>query len=70
MNVTLVACQLIPLEKSPGVTPIVVGEVLRRNIGEAIMTVLKLDIINVNSYHQSPKHYFYLRKIEHYFDIV
>lgn len=52
MNVILVACQLIPLEKSLGVRPIGVDEVLRRIIGEAIMTVLKFDIININSYQQ------------------
>ena len=43
----LVAYRLIPLDKSPGVRPIGVGEVLRRIIGKAILTVLKSDILNV-----------------------
>ena len=54
MTVILVACQLIPLEKSLGVRPTGLDEVLRRIIGEAIMTVLKFDILNVNSYQQFP----------------
>ena len=37
----LVACRLIPLDKSSGVRPNGVGEVLRRIIGKAILTVLK-----------------------------
>ena len=43
----LVVCRLISLDKSPGVRPIGVGEVLRRIIGKAILTVLKSDILNV-----------------------
>ena len=52
MNAILVACQSIPLEKSLGVRPISVDEVLRRIVGEAIMTVLKLNILNLSSYQQ------------------
>ena len=37
----LVACQLILSDKSPGITPTGVGEVLRRIIGKAILRVLK-----------------------------
>ena len=48
----LVACQLIPLDKSPGITPIGAGEVLRRIIGKAILRVLKSDILNVTGYQQ------------------
>ena len=48
----LVACRIIPLDKSPGIRPIGVGEVLRRIIGKAILTVLKSDILNVTGYQQ------------------
>ena len=48
----LVACRLIHLDKSPDVRPIGVGEVLRRVIGKAILTVLKSDIPNVTGYQQ------------------
>ena len=48
----LVACRSVSLDKSPGVRPIVVGEVLRRIIGKAIITVLKSDILNVTGYQQ------------------
>ena len=48
----LVACRLIPVDKSPGIRPIAVGEVLRRIIGKAIFTVLKSDILNVTRYQQ------------------
>ena len=48
----LVTCRLIPLDKSPGIRPIGVGEVLRRIIGKAILTVLKWDIPNVTGYQQ------------------
>ena len=44
----LVACWLIP----PGVTPIGVGEVLRRVIGKAILTVLMSDMLNFTGYQQ------------------
>ena len=39
-------CSLIPLEKSPGLRPIGVGEVLRRIAGKVIVSVLKNDVIN------------------------
>ena len=48
----LVACRLIPLDKSPGIRPIGVGEVLQRIIGKAILTVLKSDILNITGYQQ------------------
>ena len=48
----LVAYQLIFLDKSPGITPIDVGEVLRRIIGKAILRVLKSAILNVTGYQQ------------------
>ena len=37
----LLASQLIPLNKSPDVTPIGVGEVLRKIIGKAVMSAVK-----------------------------
>lgn len=40
-----VACRLIPLDKKPGVRPIGVGEVLRRIIGKAIISIVKPEII-------------------------
>ena len=40
------------MDKSPGVRPIGVSEVLRRIIGKAIMTVLKADILNLTGYQQ------------------
>ena len=46
----LVACQLTSLDKSRGVRPIGVGEVLRRIIGKAILTELKSDILNVTGF--------------------
>ena len=35
------SCRLIPLDKHPGVRPIGIGEVVRRIIGKAVMTVVK-----------------------------
>ena len=40
------ACRLIPLDKNPGVRPIGVGEVLRRIIGKAILSVIKPEILS------------------------
>ena len=48
----LVACRLILLDKSPGIRSIGVGEVFRRIIGKAILTVLRSDILNVTGYQQ------------------
>ena len=41
---SLVACNLIPLSKNPGIRPIGVGETLRRIMGKAINWTLKEDI--------------------------
>ena len=46
----LVACRLIPLDKSSGARLIGVGEVLWHIIGKAILTMLKSDILNVTGY--------------------
>ena len=40
------AWQLIPLDENPGVKPIGVGEVLRRIIGKAILSVIKPEIMS------------------------
>ena len=39
-----IACRLIPLNKSPGVRPIGVGEVPRRIIAKAVLSLFRLDI--------------------------
>ena len=38
------ACRLIPLDKNPGVRPIGIGEVLRRILGKAILSMIRDDI--------------------------
>ena len=43
----LLACRLIPLDKSPGVRPIGIGECIRRIIGKAVMSVIKFDVMEV-----------------------
>ena len=43
----LVASRLIALDKDPGVRPIGVGEVIRRVIGKAILSVVKSEVVNV-----------------------
>ena len=40
------ACQLIPLNKSPGIRPIGIREVLRRIMGKTVMMVLKKDVVH------------------------
>ena len=40
-----VSCRLIPLDKNPGVRPIGIGEVLRRIVGKAIISVIKPEIL-------------------------
>ena len=45
----LLAGRLIPLSKNPGVRPIGIGEVLRRIIGKAVMSILRKDILLVTS---------------------
>ena len=39
------SCRLIPLDKSPGVRPIGVSEVLRRIVGKAVMEILRTDLL-------------------------
>ncbi|XP_057308551.1 uncharacterized protein LOC130646905 [Hydractinia symbiolongicarpus] len=39
------ACELVPLDKKPGVRPIGVGEVLRRICGKVMMAVLQKDVL-------------------------
>ena len=41
-----VACRLITLDKCPGVHPIGIGEVIRRVVSKAILSVLKFDILH------------------------
>jgi len=43
----LVACRLITLSKCPGDRPIGVGEAVRRIIGKAVLTTLKMEILEV-----------------------
>ena len=40
-----IVCQLIALDKYPGVRSIGVGEVVRRIIGKAVLTTVKMDIL-------------------------
>ena len=48
-----VACRSIPLDKNPGVRPIGIGEVLRRIVSSATMTLLKPDIIQATAPRQT-----------------
>ena len=48
----LMSCRLIPLDKSPGVRPIGIGEVIRRIIGKSVMSVVKQDVLRSTSYQQ------------------
>ena len=41
----LISCRLIALDKQPGVRPIGIGEVSRRIIGKAILSIIKEDIL-------------------------
>ena len=40
----LLASQLIPLKKSPGVRPTGIGEVLRKIVGKSVMSVVKKEV--------------------------
>jgi len=42
-----VACQLIPLDKKPGVRPIGIGDVSRRIIAKTILNVIRTDMNSV-----------------------
>ena len=42
----MVACRLIALNKCPGVHPIGVGEVVRRIIAKAVLSIVKLDVLD------------------------
>ncbi len=39
-----IACRLVPLDKNPGVRPIGIGEVLRRIVGKAVLSVIGKDV--------------------------
>ena len=39
-----ISCQLIPLNKNPGVRPIGIGEVPRRIVAKAVLSLFSLDI--------------------------
>ena len=41
----LIACRLIALNKCPGVRPIGIGEVVRQIIAKAVLSIVKLDIL-------------------------
>ena len=41
----MVACHLIALNKCPGVHPIGVGEVVRQIIAKAVLSIVKLDVL-------------------------
>ena len=43
---SLMACSLIPLDKSPGLRPIGIGEVLRRIIAKSVTGILRNDLTN------------------------
>ena len=42
---SFLSCKLIPLDKSPGIRPIGIGETLRRIIGKAVMSIAKSKLI-------------------------
>ena len=44
---SFVACRLIALDKSPGVRPIGIGEVVRRIVGKSILSVINSDILDI-----------------------
>ena len=48
----LMASRLIVLSKHPGVRPIGVGEVCRRLIGKAALTVIRQDVIEITGCQQ------------------
>ena len=48
----MVAGWLIALDKNPGVRPIGVGEVIRRIFSKAVLSVVKLDILDATGYSQ------------------
>ena len=43
----LTSCRLIAMDKQPGVRPIGIGEVARRIIGKAILSIIKDDVLKV-----------------------